>query len=260
MNVISFFNHAGGAGKSSTARDIGYILGQRGFRVLMIDADSQANLSEFFGLDTSELSPDDTVYAAVMGKSTGELAFPKPLQAHGVSVIPSHLKLAEADRVLASQIGGYQRLQAEVRKLTGYDFVIIDCPPNLGTMAIAALVASEHVVIPVQLRKKFRDGLWTVIKTIRDGRALCPALSPLAVIPTQTDNTVVSRENLEYLNTEFGPSIPILSPIARRPAAYGEAEEVGTPIAAYQPNSDAAREVETVTDQILEQLGVGVGV
>lgn len=255
MIVLSFFNHAGGAGKTSTARDVGYVLGKRDFRVLMIDADAQANLTEFMGIDSSDLRPEETTYAAVMDDSLHQYRFPTPRMAHGVAIIPSHLDLARADRTLAQEVGGYQRLQRAVQDLTDYDFVIIDCPPNLGTMSVAALAASEYVVIPVQLRKKFRDGLWTVVKIVKEARSINSKLAPLIIVPTQTDTTIVSRENLEYLHKAFGPTIPVSSSIGRRPAVYGEAEEAGAPVPLFQPNNEAAKEVEMVTNDILRCLG-----
>lgn len=259
MKVLSFFNHAGGAGKTTTARDIGYTLGRRGFKVLMIDTDPQANLTEFFGIDASELHPQNTVYAAVMDDDL-DLRLPAPISVHGIDLIPSHLDLAKADRVLATVIGGYQRLQRAVDMLEGYDFVILDCAPNLGTLSVAALAASEYVIIPVQLRKKFRDGMFTVIRTIRETRAIQAGIVPLMIVPTQADNTVVSRENLEYLRAEFGSDLLVTTPITRRPAIYGEAEEEGNPVPAKQPNGEATNEIESVTSTLLERLNVTIGV
>lgn len=258
MTVLSFFNHAGGAGKTTTARDVGYTLGKRGFKVLMIDTDPQANLTEFFGVDASELHPQSTVYAAVMNDDL-DLHLPEPIAVHGLDLIPSHLDLAKADRILATVIGGYQRLQRAVEALEGYDFVILDCAPNLGTLSVAALAASEYVIVPVQLRKKFRDGMFTVIRTIRETRAIQPNITPLMIVPTQADNTVVSRENLEYLRTEFGSDLLISTPITRRPAIYGEAEEEGNPVPAKQPKGDATSEIDAVTSTLLERLNVTVG-
>src|SRR5215204_1111399 len=128
--VISFFNHAGGVGKSSAARDLGYVLASLGFKVLLIDADPQANLTAWLGV-REEVALKQTLYTAVMDEPNS-LSLPEPLEAHGLHLVPSALELARMEPQLIGVIMGVTRLRTAIRRLSGYDFVLIDPPPSLG--------------------------------------------------------------------------------------------------------------------------------
>src|SRR5690625_2074332 len=257
MLTICFYNHAGGSGKSVLTRDMGYAFAQRGLRVLAIDMDAQANLTTFFGIDPDELADSETIMAALMDlEGVPERRLPAPIHAHGVDIIPAKLRLAQADSVLLNEILGTLGLQKMLQRVTGYDIVLIDCPPNLGAMSNAAVLASDYVAIPVELRRKYRDGLYTVLQNIEAVRRHRENLKPLAVIPTQVDDTVVSRANIQHLMSNIHPNPPVLSPIVRRPAIYGEAEEASAPVALHAPDSPAAAELDAVADSLLSLLDV----
>ena len=103
MKVLTFFNHAGGVAKTSTVRDVGYVLGERGHKVLLVDVDPQANLTRWLGLDDVEL--EETIYPGVMPTAAeeiddpdAELALPTPKRVHGVDLIPSQLNVAILER------------------------------------------------------------------------------------------------------------------------------------------------------------------
>lgn len=259
MPTVSFYNHAGGSGKSVLTRDMSYAFAQRGLKVLAIDMDAQANLTSFFGLDPDELADSETIMAAIMDlEGVPKRHLPTPKNIYGVDIIPAKLSLARADHVLLTETLGTLNLATMLQPVTGYDVIMIDCPPNLGAMSNTAMLASEFVVIPVQLRRKFRDGLYTVLENIEKTSRHRPHLRPLAVVPTQTDDTVVSRKNSQHLMSNIHPNPPVLSPISRRPAVYGEAEEHSKPVALHAPNSDAAQDLETVADELLALLNVKV--
>src|SRR5690554_1012314 len=97
MQVISVFNHAGGVAKTSTVRDIGYVLSDLGYRVLLIDLDPQANLTNWLGID-DDIDLSETVYPAIIPDSADadptELVLPEPRSVHGMDIIPATLRLA----------------------------------------------------------------------------------------------------------------------------------------------------------------------
>lgn len=265
MKVITFFNHAGGVGKSSSARDIGFTLGQLGHRVLLIDADPQANLTDWLGVRTVGEGPgardidlDDTLYPAVLGDDDAELRLPSPVTVHGVDLIPGHLDVATIEPLLPGQLMGVMRLKEALRPLSDrYDFVLIDPPPSLGQLSALAVIAAQHVVVPVPASGKGLKGLQTVVQMLGRFRKANPELSLAMILVTQyNDTTNHSRESLAQLRAQFGHLAPISAPLTYRPALYPDSQLHGEPLPAFAHKSPAATEIGAVTAQLLDVLGV----
>ncbi|UBV44089.1 ParA family protein (plasmid) [Deinococcus taeanensis] len=266
MKVITFFNHAGGVGKSSSARDIGFTLGRRGFRVLLIDADPQANLTDWLGVrqlnapggTLREIELEDTLYPAVIAEDDADLALPAPVAVHGVHLIPGHLDVATIEPMLPGQLMGVLRLKEALQPLAGqYDFVLIDPPPSLGQLSALAVMAAQYVVVPAPASGKGLKGLSTVVQMLGRFRKANPGLKMAMILITQyNDTTNHSRESLAQLRAQFGHLAPISTPLTYRPALYPDSQLHGEPLPEFARRSPAAQEIETVTSQLLEALGV----
>jgi len=263
VKVLTFFNHAGGVAKTSTARDIGFVLGELGHRVLLIDVDPQANLTTWMGIE-EDVGLAQTVYPAVIGdpergaeeETDAELDLPAPLHAHGVDLIPSHLNIAIIEREVLSIFMGVMRLREAVRRLRGYDFVLIDPPPSLGQLSALAVVAADHVVVPLPTNRKGLDGIPTVIKMVREYRKAARDLSIALFVLTQHDRrTRHDRESLEIIQSQLRAFAPISTPLNSRPAYYSDAQVEGLPIPLYAPGSVADEEIRVVTRELLESVG-----
>lgn len=262
MRVLTFFNHAGGVAKTSTVRDVGYVLGERGYRVLLIDVDPQANLTRWLGVDDAEMS--ETIYSGVMGGAEEEeasdgpdLELPEPRSVHGIQLIPSHLNVAILEREILSVFMGVVRLREAVRKLNGYDFVLLDPPPSLGQLSALAVVAADGVVVPLPTNRKGLDGLGTVIKMVREYRKAAAKLKLEFFVLTQHDRrTRHDRESLEAITRQLVSIAPVSTPLGSRPAYYSDAQVAGVPVPVYAPGSEADMEIRTVTDELLNALGV----
>lgn len=126
--VYTFFTHAGGAGKTSLARDLGFELARRGFRVLLVDTDPQANLTSWLGV--REVAPEETLLHLV---DTGQLPTPRRLSEWGLDLIPASLDLARVEVRLMQRPLSTLLLRTALRKTEGYDFVLIDSSPPWGT-------------------------------------------------------------------------------------------------------------------------------
>jgi chromosome partitioning protein len=267
MMVLTFFNHAGGVAKTSTVRDVGYVLAEGGRRVLLIDMDPQANLTKWLGVD-DDVDLDRTVYPAIIGEPgqegddvvTGEesdLRLPPPVQVHGMDLIPAHLNIAIIEREILSVFLGVLRLRDAVRKLHGYDFVLIDPPPSLGQLSALAVVASDRVVVPLPTNRKGLDGIPTVVKMVREYKKAARDLNIALFVLTQHDRrTRHDRESHEIIAAQLPAVAPISSPLASRPAIYSDAQVEGLPIPLYAPGSEADREVRKVTQELLVALGM----
>ncbi len=259
MHVISVFNHAGGVAKTSTVRDVGFVLSELGYRVLLIDLDPQANLTRWLGI-TGDIALEETVYPAIIaqgGQDEGNLTLPEPRNVHGMDIIPASLGLAVLEREIISIIMGIVRLREAVRKLDGYDFVLLDSPPSLGQLSALAVVAADSVVVPVTTNRKGLDGIPTVIRMVREYRKAAPDLKIALFILTQHDSrTRHSRDSLEVIRSELPNVAPVSTPLNSRPAIYSDTQVSGLPVPLHAPGSEADREIRTVTAELLDSLGM----
>ena len=265
MNVITFFNHAGGVGKSSSVRDVGYTLSQMGYRVLLIDADPQANLTDWLGVRTieedgvvREIELDDTLFPAILGDDDAELALPNPVRIHGMDLIHGHLDVATIEPLLPGQLMGVLRLKDALRPLAPrYDFVLIDPPPSLGQLSALSVMAADHVVVPVPASGKGLKGLQTVAVMLGRFRKGNPALKLALILVTQyNDTTNHSRESLAQLHAQFARLAPISTPLTYRPALYPDSQLHGAPLPLFSRRGPVGEEIMDVTRQLLSSLGI----
>ncbi|MEF2278503.1 ParA family protein [Deinococcus sp. YIM 134068] len=266
MKVITFFNHAGGVGKTSSVRDVGFTLAHLGHRVLLVDADPQANLTDWLGVRSvdrgdgpREITLDDTLYPAILADDGANLALPDPVRAHGLDLIPGHLDVATIEPLLPGQLMGVMRLKEALRPLADrYDFVLIDPPPSLGQLSALSVIAAQQVVVPVPASGKGLKGLKTAVQMLGRFRQANPDLTLALILVTQyNDTTNHSRESLAQLRAGFGHLAPISTPLTYRPALYPDSQLHGEPLPLYSSRSPATGEILTVTNQLLAALGVG---
>lgn len=265
VKVLTFFNHAGGVAKTSTVRDVGYVLGELGRRVLLIDVDPQANLTRWLGVE-DDIALGQTIYPAVLGESDrdgatdaqaadDELRLPAPIAVHGMHLIPANLSIAIVEREILSVFMGVVRLREAVRRLEGYDYVLIDPPPSLGQLSALAVVAADSIVVPLPTNRKGLDGIPTVIRMVREYRKAARNLDIALFVLTQHDRrTRHDRDSLEIIREQLSAVAPVSTPLASRPAYYSDAQVQGMPISVYAPGSEADLEVRRVTAELLERL------
>jgi len=265
VKVLTFFNHAGGVAKTSTVRDVGYVLGELGRRVLLIDVDPQANLTRWLGVE-DDIALGQTIYPAVLGESDrdgatdaqaadDELRLPAPIAVHGMHLVPANLSIAIVEREILSVFMGVVRLREAVRRLEGYDYVLIDPPPSLGQLSALAVVAADSIVVPLPTNRKGLDGIPTVIRMVREYRKAARNLDIALFVLTQHDRrTRHDRDSLEIIREQLSAVAPVSTPLASRPAYYSDAQVQGMPISVYAPGSEADLEVRRVTAELLERL------
>ena len=261
MHTLVLFNHAGGVGKSSSVRDIGFSLSERGFKVMLVDADPQANLTEWLGI-TEQVALEQTIFPAVISdtRSRDILSLPSPMRVHGLDLIPSQLDVARIDLLLPGEFNGLARLRLAIRKLSGYDFVLIDPPPSLGQLSALCVIAADRVIVPLPTNSKGLRGVQTVLSMVETYRELSPELEVALFLLTQYDSrTRHDQESLAAIREQLPDIAKVSSPLHSRPATYKDAQIAGAPIPVFKPKDVASDEVRLVTAELLESLGVRAG-
>ena len=252
-SVIMAFNHAGGASKTSSVRDIGYELTQLGFRVLLMDLDPQANLSTWLGHMNAER--DRTLITVLEDYAP----LPAPVHVHGMDLIPSHIDLSETE----SRLPGYSNSEGRLREAVDtlrregkYDFVLLDPPPSLGKLTANAAACADYVIVPLPARFKGINALAGVQKMLVNYTRLNPKLQVAFYLMTQVDATVHAQEVIEVYTKAFGDRLA--GPIKWRPALYNKCQPEGKPIGVLDSKGEARQEVQRVVLKLLQVVGKAV--
>jgi chromosome partitioning protein len=243
--TLAIFNQAGGVGKSSLTRDLGYELAQSKQKVLLVDADPQASLTEFLGLNTDQL--EHSLFEAMIHRE------PVPIHhLYGMDLVPATIDLATADFLLNAEIGRELRLRETLRPIKeNYDFVIIDAPPSLGNISINVLVAADEILIPVQCEIKALRGTKHLFDTIEKVRLLNPNLKIAGIVPTLLDaRTRLNTETYEVIQNRFGNRLRVFSPI-RRGVAFAEAAARALPVQLHSPRFEGNSDIKKLAEGLL---------
>ncbi len=162
--IIAIANQKGGVGKTTTSINLAASLGVLDQKVLIIDADPQANTTSGLGLDPAKV--ETSIYECLTGDSAIEDAIVSA-NSPNLSIIPSHLNLVGAEIELVSMPNREFIMKGELEKIKDqFDFVIIDCSPSLGIITLNALTAADSIIVPVQCEYFALEGLGKLLNTV----------------------------------------------------------------------------------------------
>ena len=249
--IISIASQKGGTGKTTTALNLAVCLTELDQRVLLIDIDPQANLSTGLGLDVFKL--EYTIYEVLLNPERGvELALMNT-SIPNLDLVPSTLHLAGAELELAGKLGREWLLKKAMNKMIDkYNFIIIDTPPSLGLLTQNALIASQEVLVPLQVHIYALRALSQLQTTINLVKEFNQALRISGIICTMYD----SRNNLskivkETIQYECGDIV--FKTVIPMNIALAEAPGSGQPITKYAPGSAGASAYRHLAKEVLDR-------
>lgn len=256
--VISVSNQKGGVGKTASAVNLGIGLAKLDKKVLLIDSDSQGSLSVSLGI--AEPDSLDYTLADILRDTINEAEIGrKGILNHeeGIDFIPANIDLSDMEVQLINIIGRETVLRQYLEQIKSYyDYIIIDCSPNLGMITINALTCADSVIIPVQASYLPLKGLQMLIKTImKIKRQLNPKLNIEGILITMVDGrTNYAKEIIQLLRNEYGNTIKIFENLIPRSIKQDETAVSGNSIYKYAKNSKVAKSYEAFVSEIVGEV------
>jgi chromosome partitioning protein len=247
-NTYVFVNQKGGVGKTTSAINIGAFLAEAGKKVLLIDFDSQANLSSGIGLAGAKPG----VYELISGMSSvNEVILETSVS--GLFAIPASIDLSGAAVELIEQEDRDFFLSKAIKPVkSSYDFILIDCPPSLGILTINGLVAADKVLIPMQCEYFALEGLSLLLQTIKRIQKLNPLLAIGGIFFTMYDaRTRLTQEVVRQVSARFKSQV--FNTIIPRNIRLSESPSHGLPISQYDPQCIGAKTYKLLAEELIQR-------
>ena len=243
--TLAIANQKGGVAKTTTVASLGAALAELGQRVLLVDLDPQACLTFSLGIDPEDL--DLSVHHVL----TKGLPPTKVIieTDDGVDLLPATIELARAEADLLTRTGREHVVRMAVEELptdAPYDWILLDCPPSLGVLTVAALTAADGVVVPLQCETLSHRGVGQLLDTVHDVRRFTNrGLEVWGVLPTLYDGrTNHARAVLETISEAY--QLDVIEPPIPKSIRFAEAPAAGRSILATtrrHRGADASRDV-----------------
>ena len=244
-----FVNQKGGVGKTTSAINIGAYLALDGKKTLLVDFDSQGNMTSGVGVDRNK----PTVYDLLAGTAKIDTVIRKS-PVPGLSVIPASIDLSGAAIELVDQKEREFYLRRALEPVKDkFDYILIDCPPSLGILTLNGLVAADEVLIPLQCEYFALEGLTLLLQTVkRVQKSLNPDLGIGGIFFTMYDSrTRLAQDVVQQVTSYFKDRV--FRTIIPRNVRLSEAPSHGLPIWKYDALCVGARSYEKLAKEVIER-------
>jgi chromosome partitioning protein len=246
--TLAIANQKGGVAKTTTVASVAAALGELGHSVLVVDLDPQSCLTFSLGIDPEDL---ELSIHHVLTKGVG---LPEVIirTDEGVDLLPATIELARAEADLLTRTGREHVLRGVLEDLAGeYDWVLLDCPPSLGVLTVAALTAADAVLIPLQCETLSHRGVGQLLDTVHDVRRFTNrGLEVWGVLPTLYDGrTNHARAVLETISETY--DLEVIEPPIPKTIRFAEAPAAGRSILATSRSSKGARAYREATERLV---------
>ena len=249
--VIVLANQKGGVGKTTTAINLAAGLVHEGKKVLLIDADPQANATSGIGMDIKNTK--ETIYSCLIDNVDIRTAI-RDTNTSNLWLLPSHIDLVGAEIEMLNFDNREMLLKNSIRDIVNdYDYILIDCSPSLGLITINALTAANSVIIPVQCEFFALEGIAKLLNTIKIIKSkLNPSLKIEGFLLTMHDNRLrLSNQVSQEVKKHFGDLV--FNTIIVRNTRLSEAPSYGKSIIDYDPSSKGAKNYISLAKELIER-------
>jgi chromosome partitioning protein len=255
--VQLFLNFKGGTGKTSLSSSYAYRLAERGYRVLVLDLDSQGHATKCLGKEggSFERTLHDVLIRKVpIDEVTVSTGMP------GLFLVPANLAMSTIDLALMPLAGREFRLRNALQGFAAkYDFVVMDAPPSFGLLNLNALMAADDLVIPVLADFLSYDGLRLLFETIQGlEQDLSHQLENIFIVVNAFNQTFkIAREALDALKTHYADYL--LATVVRQCTKFAQASSEGCPIFGYDADSKGATDIDALQEEIFGRIRAAAG-
>ena len=249
--IVSIANQKGGVGKTITAINLAAALAMRGKRTLLIDMDPQSNSSMSY-LDVRRI--ERSLYDVLSDSSCALSEVVVPSTVENLWVAPARIALAKLEAKLVGEIDAHFRLKDRLEPIRGdYEFMVVDCPPTLGLLTANALVASSHLLVPIQSSYFALEGTDDLLETVEKVRARAnPDLRLLGVLITMHDRrTAIARDIRNQIRTVFGDRV--FTTVISKSVRLEESPAYKEPIFTFAPESSGATEYYRLCEEVIDR-------